>query len=180
MSDAVTATRLVTLEDAAALADLVCRDREFMAPWDPVMPAEYFTVKGQVVGVQAALERHEQATALPHVILDPTGQVAGRITLSGIVRGPLQSSSVGYWVSEESNGQGLATAAVAHIKAIAFGEFDLHRLQAETLPHNIGSQKVLERNGFERYGLAPAYLNIAGRWQDHVMFQVIKPDGDTG
>jgi ribosomal-protein-alanine N-acetyltransferase len=33
----------------------------------------------------------------------------------------------------------------------------------------------LERNGFEKYGLAPAYLNIAGRWQDHVMFQLIGP-----
>jgi ribosomal-protein-alanine N-acetyltransferase len=49
----------------------------------------------------------------------------------------------------------------------------LHRIQAGTLLHNIGSQRVLERNGFVRYGLAPAYLNIAGKWQDHILYQVL-------
>ena len=38
---------------------------------------------------------------------------------------------------------------------------------------NVASQAVLARNGFERYGLAPRYLRIAGRWQDHVLFQVL-------
>ncbi len=59
---------------------------------------------------------------------------------------------------------------------IAFGELGLHRLQAGTLVHNTGSQKVLERNGFERIGLARAYLKIAGRWQDHILFQRISGD----
>jgi ribosomal-protein-alanine N-acetyltransferase len=40
----------------------------------------------------------------------------------------------------------------------------------------VASQRVLERNGFVRYGLAPAYLEIAGRWQDHVMYQALAPD----
>ncbi len=48
-------------------------------------------------------------------------------------------------------------------------------MQAETLLHNTGSQRVLERNGFERIGLAPAYLRIAGSWQDHILFQVLNP-----
>jgi ribosomal-protein-alanine N-acetyltransferase len=102
--------------------------------------------------------------------------VAGRISLNGIVRGPFLSCSVGYWVSEDRNGRGLATAALAHIKAVVFGELSLHRLQAETLVHNATSQAVLARNGFERFGLARAYLNIAGRWQDHILFQALNPD----
>jgi ribosomal-protein-alanine N-acetyltransferase len=90
--------------------------------------------------------------------------------LNNIVRGPFQSSSVGYWVSEDRNGQGLATAAVARIKVVAFDDLLLHRLQAETLVHNAASQRI---------GLAPGYLNIAGRWQDHIMFQVIAPNHST-
>ncbi|MNH44766.1 ribosomal-protein-S5-alanine N-acetyltransferase [compost metagenome] len=50
-------------------------------------------------------------------------------------------------------------------------ELRLHRMQAATLLHNIGSQRVLLGNGFERIGLAPKYLRIAGEWQDHVLFQ---------
>ncbi len=48
-------------------------------------------------------------------------------------------------------------------------------MEAGTLVHNLGSQRVLERNGFVRFGLAPQYLRIAGRWQDHVLFQVLNP-----
>jgi len=49
----------------------------------------------------------------------------------------------------------------------------LHRLQAATLLHNSGSQRVLADNGFERIGIAPQYLRIAGEWQDHLLFQLL-------
>jgi ribosomal-protein-alanine N-acetyltransferase len=39
----------------------------------------------------------------------------------------------------------------------------------------VRSQRVLEHNGFLRFGLAPQYLRIAGRWQDHVLFQKLNP-----
>jgi ribosomal-protein-alanine N-acetyltransferase len=56
---------------------------------------------------------------------------------------------------------------------VAFEELGLHRIEAGTLLHNVRSQRVLERNGFVRFGVAPAYLKIAGAWQDHVLFQVL-------
>jgi ribosomal-protein-alanine N-acetyltransferase len=113
---------------------------------------------------------------VPFVILDDDGSVAGRLTLSGIVRGAFQSCSMGYWLSEDRTGRGLATEAVRSAVSFAFAELGLHRVQAETLPANDASQRVLMRVGFERYGLAPGYLKIAGRWQDHVMFQRLNED----
>ncbi|MCC2308850.1 hypothetical protein [Cellulomonas chengniuliangii] len=32
---------------------------------------------------------------------------------------------------------------------------------------------MLAKNGFQRYGVAPKYLQINGRWQDHILFQRI-------
>ena len=58
---------------------------------------------------------------------------------------------------------------------LAFGELRLHRVKAGTLLHNVGSQRVLERNGFVRFGVAPSYLKIAGRWQDHALYQLLNP-----
>lgn len=62
---------------------------------------------------------------------------------------------------------------MAEIKTIAFTQLGLHRLQAETLVHNTGSQRVLTRNGFAPYGIAPQYLKIADEWQDHILYQVL-------
>jgi ribosomal-protein-alanine N-acetyltransferase len=173
----VSATRLVTLDDVPVLAELLRLNRDFLAPWEPVRSDEYFTVAGQRAGIRDVLARHGQGSALPHVILDDSGRVVGRITLNGIVRGPFQSCSMGYWVGAADNGHGLATAAVRDVIGVAFEELGLHRIQAETMLHNVRSQRVLDRNGFVRFGVAPAYLNIAGKWQDHALYQVVKTVG---
>lgn len=170
----MTVTRLISVADAAELAELLTANRGFLQPWEPVRTESYFTAEGQLAGIEDALDRHAQGSTLPHVIVD-SGRIAGRITLNGIVRGPFLSCSVGYWVGQPANGRGLATAAVREMLGIAFTRLGLHRVQAETLLHNTGSQRVLERNGFERIGLAPAYLRIAGSWQDHILFQVLNP-----
>jgi [ribosomal protein S5]-alanine N-acetyltransferase len=91
--------------------------------------------------------------------------------LSNVVRGPLQSANLGYWVAERANGRGLATKAVGEVIPIAFGELGLHRLEAGTLVDNVASQRVLEKNGFEQIGIARDYLHIGGAWRDHMLFQ---------
>jgi [ribosomal protein S5]-alanine N-acetyltransferase len=65
------------------------------------------------------------------------------------------------------------TAAVGTGIKVARDDLGLHRLEAATLLHNIASQRVLDKNGFEAYGTARAYLRIAGQWQDHRMYQLI-------
>jgi [ribosomal protein S5]-alanine N-acetyltransferase len=173
----VNTTRLVTLDDVPALAELVRANRDFLAPWEPVRGDDYFTEDGQRALVTAGLERHRLRQSFPHVILGQSGRVVGRVTLNDIVWGPFQSSHLGYWVSADQNGRGLATAAVRAIIEVAFGELGLHRIQAGTLLYNTGSQRVLERNGFQRFGVAPQYLSIAGQWQDHVLYQLISDLG---
>lgn len=170
----VCTTRLLTLDDAPALAELLRDNRDFLAPSSPIRSDECYTVDGQRAVIQAALERHGQGTTVPHVILDGAGRVVGCVTLSEIVRGPFQSCSLGYWVGAADNGRGLATAAARDIIRVAFEELRLHRIQAGTLLGNVRSQRVLERNGFVRYGVAPAYLNIAGQWQDHALYQLVR------
>ncbi|WP_461165004.1 GNAT family N-acetyltransferase [Arthrobacter sp. R4-81] len=163
--------RLMTTGDCEALAELQVRNREFLSPWDPTRTEDYFTVEGQRADVEAALARHGRGDAMPWVILDDDGAVAGRLTLSGITRGPFQSCSMGYWLSEDRTGKGLATEAVRAAVASAYTELELHRVQAETLIANVASRNVLAKTGFQQYGIAPKYLKIAGAWQDHLMFQ---------
>ena len=164
--------RLVTVEDAPVLADLLRVNRTFLAPWQPIRPDGFFTTDGQRRAIEDGLLDYERGVTSPHVILNDDG-IVGRVTLSNIVRGPFQSCNLGYWVDSAHNGRGLGTAAVREIVDLAFGRLGLHRVEAGTSHQNIGSQRVLERNGFVRFGVAPAYLRIAGSWQDHVLYQVV-------
>jgi [ribosomal protein S5]-alanine N-acetyltransferase len=169
----MTTCRLITPEDAPALAQLLRRNRDFLAPWEPLRSDDYFTEQSQRIAIQDALREHQEGRNLPLVIVHGADGIVGRITLNNIVRGAFQSCSVGYWVSEAVGGRGVATAALKQVISVAFGELGLHRIQAETLLHNVASQKVVERNGFVRFGMAPAYLKIEGRWQDFILYQLI-------
>jgi len=169
----VSVTRLVTPDDAPVLAELLQVNRDFLAPWEPIRDDDNYTVEGQRATIRSALERHRQGITVPHVILAEEGRLVGRITLNDSVRGPFQSCHLGYWLGVAANGRGLATAAAREMIRVAFEEQGLHRIQAGTLLHNVRSQRVLERNGFVRFGVAPAYLNISGTWQDHALYQLV-------
>ena len=69
--------------------------------------------------------------------------VAGRMTLSNVVRGPFLSASLGYWVGQDHRGRGVATAAVGQVLRLAFADLGLHRVEASTLLDNAASRRVL-------------------------------------
>lgn len=167
-------TRLASVDDAEELAAVVAANRAFLAPWEPLRDEAFFTVAGQREQLERALDGYAREANVPLMIVD-SGAVVGRLNLNGVTRGALQGCSLGYWVSRSCNGRGLASAAVADAVSLAFGVMGLHRLEAATLLHNIGSQRVLRRNGFAPYGVTPAFLKIAGQWQDHVMFHLLNP-----
>lgn len=165
-----TQVRLVEAGDAAGLARVLSENREFLAPYEPEREPTYATAEHQVRVLGHALAEHEAGRCVPFVVLHD-GELVGRVTVNDVVRGPFQSAHLGYFVAQSVNGRGVATAAVAQVLGRAFTDLGLHRLQAATLLTNAASQAVLRRNGFERIGIARNYLRIAGRWQDHVLFQ---------
>lgn len=170
--------RPLSLDDVEVLTALLVENRQFLAPWQPLRPDSYFTEAGQREAVEAALAQQANGSAVPLAIRDISGAVVGTFTIAAINRGAFQSCSVGYWLAERSQGQGLATAALREAADLAFGDLRLHRIQAETLRHNERSQRVLRRVGFEQYGVAPSYLHIAGKWQDNNLYQLLTPTPD--
>lgn len=165
------------VDDAAALAAVLVRSRDALAPWEPVRPRSYFTVEGQRRGLGDALDLHAHGGSYPGLVL-VDGTPAGRVNLNNVVRGAFESADLGYWVDVAHQGRGVATAAVRAVLAVAFDELGLHRVQAGTLVHNHASRRVLAKNGFAEIGLAPRYVRIAGRWQDHLLHQRLTDDPD--
>lgn len=68
------------------------------------------------------------------------GAFVGSINIFPQESGP----SIGYWISREHWGRGIATRAIALILA----EVDTRPLFAHVITHNVASRRALERNGF--------------------------------
>ncbi|RPK64195.1 ribosomal-protein-S5-alanine N-acetyltransferase [Streptomyces sp. ADI96-02] len=168
--------RPAVIEDAPSFAAALARNRAYMSRWEPVRPVSFFTAEGQAARLAELLADRDAGRAMPWVLADGQGQVIAGFTLSRIALGPYRSGLLGYWVDAGRAGRGLATAAVGAVCEAARDDLGLHRIEAATVIDNAASQRVLAKSGFERFGTAPGYLHIAGRWRDHHLFQRLLHD----
>lgn len=159
-------------DDAEELTELLVANEDAFAGLMPDRPDGWYTVEFQR---ERLARRAESEDDWLFAILDGSA-IAGSLNISDVLRGALQLANLGYWVDKARYGRGLASGAVAEAVALAFGEGGLHRLEAGTLPDNVASQRVLEKNGFRRYGLARGLLLVAGEWRDHVLFERLSTD----
>ena len=72
--------------------------------------------------------------------------------------------------------QGYMSEALEAVREHAFSTLELSRLEAACLPGNIASRRLLERCGFRYEGVAQAYLQIDGRWRNHVLYAALRSD----
>ncbi|MGJ0388172.1 GNAT family N-acetyltransferase [Microbacterium sp. CGR1] len=171
--DAEHVLRPVKTGDGSALARAYSANHEHLAPWEPLREPEFFTPEWQEFHAEQCVIEADAGRNIRFVIESSDGEIRGRININNIVRGAFWSADLGYWIDRTRLRRGLASAGVRHVAEYARDEVRLHRLQAATLLHNIGSQHVLTQAGFERIGIAPQYLRIAGEWQDHLLFQLL-------
>lgn len=90
------------------------------------------------------------------------------------------TAELGYYVSEEYWGKGIATEAVKLICRHVFDNTDIIRIFAEPFAHNTASCRVLEKAGFKLEGTLRSNAVKCGRITDMKMYSLLKKDsGDT-
>ncbi|NUB44061.1 GNAT family N-acetyltransferase [Fertoebacter nigrum] len=169
--------RLPTHGDYNAWAGLRANSADFLRLWEPQWSSEHLTRKAFTNRVYWAARAQVQGTALP-LLLIRRGDDAllGAITLDNIRRGPAQAGTLGYWMGQAHARQGYMREAVQAVVHHAFTSLDLSRVEAACLPENAASRGVLEKCGFKYEGVAQSYLQIAGRWRNHVLYANLRGD----
>jgi [ribosomal protein S5]-alanine N-acetyltransferase len=163
--------------DFRAWADLRQVSTDFLQPWEPTWAADHMTRKSFTNRVYWAHRSIRNETALPlFVFLRDDERLVGAITLDNIRRGPAQSASLGYWIGARFARRGYMRETIEGLVHHAFHRLDLSRVEAACLPENAASRGVLEKSGFKYEGVAQSYLQIAGRWRNHVLYANLRPD----
>lgn len=151
--------------------------REFLTPWEPIWSRDHLTrraFRNRVIWADRAIKNGE---ALPLLLIaGATGRIVGGVTLSNIRRAPAEMATLGYWTGIHHIRQGFMAEALNALRDYAFNRMDLSRLEAACLPENEPSRKLLERCQFKYEGVAQAYLQINGRWRNHVLYAALRSD----
>ena len=149
----------------------------FLKPWEPEWSADHLTRKSFVNRVYWANRSIAQGTAIPLFLERRSdARIIGAITLDNIRRGPAQAGTIGYWIGEPYARAGFMREALTALVHYAFEVVDLSRLESACLPENAASRGLLETCGYKYEGVAQSYLQINGRWRNHVLYANLRGD----
>jgi ribosomal-protein-alanine N-acetyltransferase len=165
------------MRDFEPWARLRRESQAFLAPWEPQWSRDHLTSRAFRNRVAWAERAIRQGEAYPLFLFrKKDGLIIGGVTLSNIRRHPAQAGTLGYWVGGSFAMQGYMTEALLALRDHAFGPLEISRLEAACLPDNLASRRLLERCGFIHEGMARAYLQIDGRWRNHVLYAALRAD----
>jgi [ribosomal protein S5]-alanine N-acetyltransferase len=169
--------RYAEMRDHEDWARLRAQSREFLEPWEPTWPTDDLSRAAFRRRLRRNRDEILADEAYPFLIFRAADHVlVGGLTLGQVRRGVAQTATLGYWMGETHAGQGLMSNAVRAVIDHAFGPLGLRRIEAACLPHNQRSIRLLEHLGFRKEGIARAYLQINGRWQDHLFYALLDSD----
>jgi len=164
-------------KDWRAWAELRGESRDYLTPWEPTWPYDALTRRAyrrRLAAYKAELRQRISYSFL--IFRREDDALLGGATLSNVRRGVAQAASLGYWSGARFSRQGYMTESLAAVLKFALYDLGLHRVEAACLPDNAASKSLLLRSGFHDEGFAREYLRIDGRWQDHLLFSVLRAD----
>lgn len=166
-------------ESASRLLDYHVTNQAHLEPWDPPRPPgfwseEFWRWRLATNRADYVDDRSMRLQVLDVADLD--GPIAGVVSFTEIVRGPLQQCYLGYSAAAAREGQGVMREALEASLRHVFDVLALHRVMANYMPHNARSGRLLERLGFQVEGHARSYLYVDGSWRDHVMTALINDE----
>jgi [ribosomal protein S5]-alanine N-acetyltransferase len=158
--------------DYEAWHEIRVRCRDWLVPWEP-RPAGAPPAgedRASFAARCALRERERQIGSGYGFGIFVGDRFVGELTLSSIQRGPFQSASIGYWVDQAWAGRSLVPEAVVVTLRFAFDVLGLHRVEVSIIPRNTASRRVAEKLDLRLEGISERFLEIDGRWEDHVRY----------
>lgn len=149
------------------------RNGEWLTVWEPSrQPHQPDPVTDRSAFSSRCLQRdRDRATGTAYqfaVFVDD--EIAGEVNLNNVVRGAMQSCTVGYWIDQRHAGNGYTAEGVAVVLQFAFEQLGLHRVEICIVPRNHRSRRIVEKLGLRDEGVALRFLEINGEWEDHIRY----------
>lgn len=161
--------------DAPMVLDYFVRNKEFLSQWEPTRGVAFFTRAYQRMLLEAENNAIAEGSMLKLWLFKrgDADNIIGSIAYNNIIRGAFLSCQLGYRLDRDEINRGYITEAVKRGNGVMFEDHGMHRIEANVMPGNAASLRVMEKAGFSYVGLEPRYLRINGEWEDHMHFVLI-------
>lgn len=166
--------RPLRAEDYTEWREVRSRCRDWLLKWEPRPAGSPYPSEDRAsFTARCAMRERERQLGTGYGFGIFVGdRFTGEVNLSAVQRGAFQNGYVGYWIDEAMAGNGYVPEACLVLFRFAFEQLNLHRLQVSIVPRNRPSRQVARKLGLRGEGVALRYLEIDGRWEDHVRYAI--------
>jgi ribosomal-protein-alanine N-acetyltransferase len=163
--------RMADYRDASEIARYYSHNRAFLQSFEPTRPEEFFSEAFWRSQTEHNLIEFTHDHSLRLFVFEQTHPktVVGVVNFSQIFRDPFHACVLGYSLAEVKQGQGYMYETLSAAIDYMFAEQNFHRIMANYMPRNQRSGNLLRRLGFTVEGYARDYLQINGKWEDHIL-----------
>ena len=163
---------------ALEIVNFYSRNKEFFREIDPLRPDVFYKVSVHKDVIKREIEDIKASRMLKFWLykIEDKKRIIGMISFSNILRGSFLSTTVGYKMDKNEVRKGYMLEALNSAIIIIFKELKLHRIEANIMPKNKPSLKLVKKLGFQYEGIAKKYLKINGKWEDHIHMTIINDD----
>lgn len=151
--------------------DYYTRNKDFLEPWEPKRDLVFYKPITQKKTLRREMDLMNNLSLLRLWIFKKEDthfqRIIGTVSFSNIVRGCFKSCFLGYKLDKDELNQGFMSEAIGKGVQVMFDDYRLHRIEANIMPKNTPSIRVVTKLGFENEGLSKKYLMINGLWEDH-------------
>jgi len=106
--------------------------------------------------------------------IDVEGKAVGAIGLHTKDDVSIKNLEMGYWLGEAYWGKGIMTEAIKEMTTYGFKNYDINRIYARPFGNNIGSQKALEKAGYELEARFKDTIFKNGEYLDELFYAIRK------
>lgn len=174
-------TRLLIKQLHKESADLVLRfyeeNKSAFESWEPKRANLFYTLPYQKASLSAEYHQMLEGKLIRYWIFlkDHPEEIIGSFCFQNFLRGPYQSCSIGYKLSEKYQHRGYALESIEKGLELLFEELPIHRVEAYIMPNNQPSIHLIEKLNFIFEGISYSYANVNGTWSDHLRYSYINP-----
>lgn len=154
--------RMLSPADASALLAFELENRSWFESQIEARSTDFYSDEGVIQHIAELLDGYKTGLCYPAVILDSSGQIIGRANLKNVVHEEL-SAELGYRIAGRYTNQGLGSAALTHLMAMAEVEWGLKKLTAYVTEDNYASAHLLKKAGFTADKFVADLAQIQGR-----------------
>jgi RimJ/RimL family protein N-acetyltransferase len=164
--------RPLELADVAEVFRAVRESRAELSRWMPWCTPDYdhAAVAEHVVKSQA---EREAGVSFEFGIFGADGEFLGNSGINN-VNAQDKYANLGYWIRTPRTRRGYATSAAIELARWGFANTDLNRFEIVASVENVPSQRVAERAGAQREGIARQRLVLGGRVHDAVIYSLVR------